>query len=115
MNTQQAKAEYRMAKWAQVIKERQDCCQTIKEYCEARGISEHAYYYWLRKLRAAACTKLSTLHEPAKDAPQGWVQLSPAHGIGGSVEIKVGGCQISVDSATDLELLKRVCNILRVL
>jgi len=31
------------------------------------------------------------------------------------VEIKVGGCQISVDSATDLELLKRVCNILRVL
>ena len=115
MNTQQIKAEYRMSKWAQVIRDKQECSQTIKEFCETRGISEHAYYYWLRKLRDAAYTRLSNSDEPANDASQGWLQISPAHEIKDSLKIEVGGCHISVNTATDPELLKRVCRILRVL
>ncbi len=115
MNTRLAKAEYRMSKWALVIKEKQECSQTIREFCEVRGISEHAYYYWLRKLRDAACKEFPGSHEPANDAPRGWVMLSPAYKIKDSLKIEVGGCHISVNAATDLDLLKKVCRILRVL
>ena len=69
MDTQKVATEYRMSQWAQVIRERQQSNQTINEFCELRGISRHAFFYWQRKLRQAVCTKLSELEKTANSTP----------------------------------------------
>lgn len=113
MNAQQVKAEYRMSEWAQIIKDRQECGQTIKEFCGARGISENAYFYWLRKLRDAACTRLSNPEGPANSIPGGWVKAFPCRQNNETLDIEISGCHISVNAGTDPELLKKVCRVLR--
>ena len=115
MDTQKVATEYRMSQWAQVIRERQQSNQTIKEFCELRGISRHAFFYWQRKLRQAVCTKLSKLEKPADSTPEGWMQLSTSQQMEEVLDIEVGGCHVSVNAGTDPELLKRVCRILRAL
>lgn len=115
MNTQLVTADFRMSKWAQIIKERQNSGQTIKEFCEERGIKEGAYFYWQRKLRGALCTELANLNEPATDIPAGWVQLEPATGAKEALTVEVAGCRIRVTPGTDPELLKMVCRTLRAL
>jgi transposase-like protein len=50
--------EYRMQSWAEIIRERQESGLTIKDYCAQHGISDKTFYYWLRKLRAAAAESM---------------------------------------------------------
>ncbi len=113
MNTQMVTADYRMSQWAQIIKERQNSGQTIKEFCVDRGIKEGAYFYWQRKLREAVCTELSSFEEPSNDIPGGWIELGPIEGEKEALVVEVAGCCINVNAATDLELLKMVCRTLR--
>ena len=115
MNMQKVTAEYRLLHWRKVIQERQNSGQNIKQFCESTGISRHAYYYWQRKLRKAACAELSKLEEPVKYVPEGWVQLAQGQIIKSTLDIEVGGCRVTVDESTDPELLKKVCRVLRVL
>ena len=51
---QVATQQIRSSDWAQIIQNRNSSGLTISEYCSQMGISETAYYYWLRKLRRAA-------------------------------------------------------------
>jgi len=59
MNTREISAEYRLAHWAHVVQDRNDSGLSIKKYCESAGFHENAYYYWLKKLREAACEGLT--------------------------------------------------------
>ena len=81
MNTQEVVADYRMSEWAQIIKERQNSGQTIRAFCEERGITEGSYFYWQRKLRKAVCRGLSTLEEVENNPLGNWIQLPPAKKI----------------------------------
>lgn len=115
MDTQKVTAEYRLLHWMKVIQERQNSGQNIKEFCESTGISRHAYYYWQRKLRQAACAELSKLEKPVNYVPEGWIQIAQGQKIKSTLDIEVGGCRVTVDENTDPELLKKVCRVLRVL
>jgi putative transposase len=115
MDTQKVTAEYRLLHWMKVIQERQNSGQNIKEFCESTGISRHAYYYWQRKLRQAACAELSKLEKPVNYVPEGWIQIAQSQKIKSTLDIEVGGYRVTVDESTDPELLKKVCRVLRVL
>ena len=41
-----------------MLRECKESGKTVKNWCAERGITEHAYYYRLRKLRQAACDAL---------------------------------------------------------
>jgi hypothetical protein len=112
MDIQKVTAEYRLSKWMQVIQEKQCSGQNTKDFCREKGISSNAYFYWQRKLRKAACAELS-LEDPRSSAPEGWIQLAQSQEIKSTLNIEVGGCRITVDDETDLELLKKVCRILK--
>jgi len=43
-----------MQNWTEIIRERQESGLTVKDYYAQHGIAEKTYYYWLRKLHAAA-------------------------------------------------------------
>lgn len=115
MDTQKVATEYRMSQWAQVIQERQNSGQSVKDFCEANGLNRNTYFYWQRKLRETACTVLSTSKESKGVVPGGWIQLSPEpeRCVKEVLDIEIGGCHITVTNETDHELLKKVCLTLR--
>jgi|LSQX01.3.fsa_nt_gb putative transposase len=117
MDTREVAAEYRLTQWARTIQTRAQSGQSIKEFCASSGISRNAYFYWQRKLREAAC---SEMHETATRVkkcliPNGWKQLESVESDcrGASVTIEVSGCRITTTAETDLDLLAKVCRVLR--
>jgi len=112
---QKATAEYRSSKWAKIIQAQLSSGQNIKNFCEARGISRHAFFYWQKKLRIAACTELSKTTDSSSMVPSGWMQLglNHEHLTKEILDVEINGCHISVGAETDPELLKKVCRILR--
>ena len=115
MDTQKITKEYRLSQWAQIIKARNESGKSIKEFCEDTGISKHAYFYWLRKLRQTACKDLTPAEESSVIVPNGWIRLNPAKPqcTDDGILIELNGCHITVKGNTDLELLKNVCSVLR--
>lgn len=115
MNTQEFATEYRMSQWAQMIQARADSGQTIKDFCQAEGISRNAYFYWLKKLRKSACKALAKKEEPLDISPSGWVQLAPepVQQATEMLMIEINGCHITVTIDTDHGLLAKVCRTLR--
>lgn len=65
MDVQEVRDQVRIQEWMQLIRERNDSGMTIKEWCEAKGLSENQYYYWLRKIRKTACTALENRSDKA--------------------------------------------------
>lgn len=54
----EVKQEYQLQQWSGMLRERQESGLSVKEWCLEQGISEHSYYYRLRRLRQMACTAL---------------------------------------------------------
>jgi len=114
MDTQKAAAEYRLSQWAQMIQARLDSGQSVKDYCLVKGISRNAYFYWQKKLREAACKELARTEESRNIVPSGWMQLTPkqVHRAKETLDIEINGCNVTVNTETDFELLKKVCRVL---
>jgi putative transposase len=49
------RSEYRLQQWADMTRACRESGMSNKEFCRQNGISEKTYYYWLRRLREAAC------------------------------------------------------------
>jgi putative transposase len=115
MDSQKVATEYRLSKWAQVIKARLDSGQNVKDFCTTAGISKNSYFYWQKKLRESACTELVKTDEPGKTIPSGWMQVEPKQALCAekTLDIEINGCHITVNAETDPELLKKVCLTLR--
>ena len=58
------KKQYRLEYWAKLVQECQSSGMKISDWCDANGVTRHAYYYWLRKVRQVACQELSPVHSP---------------------------------------------------
>ncbi len=58
MKISEVKQEYRLQQWSGMLRERQESGLSVKEWCLEQGISEHSYYYRLRRLCQMACTAL---------------------------------------------------------
>ena len=55
-------------KWVEIIKSQRSSGESVKGYCLERGLQEHQYYYWRRKLAKAessAFTELTVIPQPA--------------------------------------------------
>jgi len=103
--------------WSEAMQERVSRGESIGDFCKRKGISRNTYFYWQRKLREAACRELSAKPESENTAivPGGWAVLGPdpepAETLGG-VTIEIGKCRITATSATDPELLGKICRAL---
>lgn len=96
--------EYRMQRWAEIIRERQESRLTVKDYCAQHGIAEKTYYYWLRKLRAAAAEamepQLVRLDENSSQASQ-------------MIHIRYGTAELTLPENVDLRAVSVLLNALR--
>ena len=59
MNTRGVAAEYRLAHWAGIMREREESGLSIKAFSERSGFHEGKYFYWQKKLRELACEELA--------------------------------------------------------
>ena len=111
VNTKELTSEYRMAHWAGIIKERAESGLTVKAYCETAGVHPNSYFYWQRKLREAACAKMS--ETATLPVPCGWTAVAPAvANDSGMLSVEIEKCRVMVSRDTDERLLAKVCRVL---
>lgn len=61
MNTREVTRNYRLSQWTEIIRECRNSGQTVSGWCADHDINPKSYYYWLRRIRAAACEALPSL------------------------------------------------------
>ena len=122
VNTRYIAAELRLSHWAVIMRERQESGLSIKAFCESRGFHTNIYFYWQRKLRAAACGEL--LLRPTEEEgsrvpavlPSGWALCEEApvelEQSDDAIIIEIGKCRLRVNRETSSEVLERTCRVL---
>ena len=117
MDTRAIATELRMSSWVQAMQERVAAGISVKEFCHNRCISQNTYYYWQRKLRAAACEKLLPAAEGGVKqslVPSGWAMCKASEAAPAkSLTIEIGGYRIMAEPDTDPELLAKTCRMLK--
>lgn len=111
------KNQYRLEQWTRLIQDCQSSGMRVDDWCEANGVTHHAYYYWLRKVRKAACQDLSATSEMESSThfKQLEVQVQAAntqaaviiHLPSATLEIQNGATQQTVEAV--LLALKSIC------
>lgn len=97
--------EYRMQSWVEIIRECEESGLSNREFCFQRGISEKTYYYWLRKVRAAAAAVI----EPQLVR----VDNPTMSGTEQMIEIRYGRAELKLPEDVDLKALAVFLNTLR--
>jgi transposase len=97
--------EYRLQSWMEIIRECEESGLSNREFCSQRGISEKTYYYWLRKVRAAAATVI----EPQLVR----VDNPTMSGTEQMIEIRYGRAELKLPEDVDLKALAVFLNTLR--
>ena len=65
---------YRLSQWSQALQERKVSGESIKAFCQRKGVSRNTYFYWQRKLRESICQEL----KPVVRRPAGLGTVVPA-------------------------------------
>lgn len=115
MNTREMASEYRMVQWAQAIQERVAQGESIKDFCERRGISRNTYFYWQRKIRQAACQQLApTSRADTALVPKGWAVCEAAKPVtnDGAITIEIGPFRVNAGAGIAPEELEQVLRVL---
>ena len=122
MDTREIAAQYRLAHWSKIIRERQESGQNIKTFCESAGIHPNSYYYWQRKLRTVASQELATMAQKEANGtdkflvPSGWAvcEAKTAETTNNEkpLTIQIGDCRVLANADVDTELLLKVCRVL---
>ena len=97
--------EYRLQSWMEIIRECEESGLSNREFCFQRGISEKTYYYWLRKVRAAAATVI----EPQLVR----VDNPTMSGTEQMIEIRYDRAELRLPEDVDLKALAAFLNALR--
>jgi hypothetical protein len=63
MDIRKVTNEYRLAHWTEIISECSNSGQTVRAWCIAHDIKPNCYYYWLKRIRVAACSSVCTVPE----------------------------------------------------
>lgn len=64
MNTREVTNQYRFNKWTEIVRECLSSGQTVSSWCADHDINPKSYYYWLRRIRKAACEALPSPCSP---------------------------------------------------
>ena len=111
MDTKQVARQIRLKKWSAIIVERQASGLNVREFCRERNIKEHIYYYWLKRIREAACKSMPTASVPVF-AP---VTLSEVKIPDQQTKLTLNYAGISLDvyESTSPDLLKNTLLLLK--
>jgi len=108
INTREIAEEYRLSHWAGIMQERVESGLSIKAFCEQIGICGNTYFYWQRRVRAAACEQLAQREpdKPSIPVPRftevrveaAALPALPETTGGSQLHIEIGSIQMTADS-----------------
>jgi transposase-like protein len=61
MNTRETTYNYRLNQWTAIIRECRSSGQSVSAWCADHDINNKSYYYWIKRVREAACEALPAL------------------------------------------------------
>ena len=102
MTNREMATQYRMTEWAEIIRERVASGQSIENFCADRNIAKSRYFYWQKKLRAAACEHIESQQncETGLSVP-GFLEVNlestPKPTASGQLSMEIDGVRISAD------------------
>ena len=108
MNTKLATTQIRITEWAAIIKDCKSSGLKVDEYCQQHDISRDAYYYWLRKVKAAALQQAGFVELPL---PESKPVTTTAFAV--QMIVKVGDAELSINNDTPAELITRILEVIR--
>lgn len=107
MNTKLATTQIRIAEWAAIIKNCKSSGMKVDEYCQQHDISRDAYYYWLRKVKAAALQQTGFVELPVPEVKS--VQTTD---FATQMVVKVPGAELSINNDTPTELITKILEVI---
>ena len=115
MNTREIATAYRLSQWAIAIREKVSNEESIKEFCERRGVSRNTYFYWQRKLREETIKELAVQNELVKLPPQNFTEVRiseplalPGAAASSQLSVEIRGMRITADNNYPPEKLARL-------
>jgi len=61
LDTSKVAQQYRLKQWIERIRECRCSGQTVAMWCAEHNVNPKSYYYWLKRVRTAACEALPAL------------------------------------------------------
>lgn len=113
MSSKEMTYQYRLAQWARLAKERGELGVSIRTFCAMKGFAENTYFYWQRRLRAAACGELGMSRAGQTNLPASGfaeVRLSETSVPAslGQLRVEAGDIRITADSMYPAEKLAQL-------
>lgn len=107
-----AKNKFRAEQWVGLIQDCQSSHMKVKDWCATNGVSHHAYYYWLRKLRMQEIKHLPTpVAADICESPTVFKKLevqSPLPDAKAAVIIHLGNTTVEVNEGTSQQTIQAV-------
>ncbi|WP_303862798.1 transposase [Alkalibaculum bacchi] len=107
----QVKNRFRLEQWTQLIKDYQSSDMTVKAWCEQNGVKQQSYYYWLKKIRKAACGHLPATQTQVKHSTPtefAKLQVTPPNHVQAAVIIHLPYASVEVAEGTSRETIEAV-------
>ncbi len=103
MNTQLVAKEVKLAQWNALVQECMSSGLKVKDWCQQNNINKDAYYYWLRKVREAAC---DSIESSFVRVPDQCLPSSFHSSFSTELTISIGHITINVNSSTPQHLIQ---------
>ena len=118
MDTKQITKDYRINEWTTRIRECSTSGLSVKRWCEDNGVAEGSYYYWLKRVRVAACEALPVIQKPVKIVP---INLSSEtiksrtvdQDNNSSLVMRIGSVTMELNNSTSSLLIENVLRALQ--
>ena len=118
MDTKQITNDYRINEWTTRIRECSTSGLSVKRWCEDNGVAEGSYYYWLKRVRVAACEALPVIQKPVKIVP---INLSSEtiksrtvdQDNNSSLVMRIGSVTMELNNSTSSLLIENVLRALQ--
>lgn len=123
MNAQEATQEYRMNEWIKIVRECRSSGENVTTWCKNNNIRPNKYYYWLKKIRTAACKALPSTNSQEQIVPIDTSSESLSKSIDSAdiscqtaradIVIRIGSAVLEIHNSASITLIENTIKVLQ--
>lgn len=110
--------QVKLEKWTEMIRERNESGLTIAQWCTKHSINQAKYYYWLKRVRQAACDQLPAVNSGSVnhivpvtfEAPAASFKSKPCSTY--TMRVTIKGCSVEFTNDATPRLIETALQVL---